>query len=339
MKRALILGILLTGLGAPTWADAPGDSEQRPAPNAPALGRYRIDRQGITISGVSSGAYMAVQMQVAFSSVFKGVGSVAGGVYGCAQGEAARAQDECTLHPEKIRLTDLLQHTQDLAASGLIDPIANLSRHQVYLFSSPRDSIIKPENSEKLAEFFQAMMVVGLQHDAALESAHGFPTRDQGAPCARGLLPWLLDCGFDTAEKILEKMYGPLKPRASADPAQLQTYTQLDFGSESTPLYPHGWVYVPKSCERGETCRLHVALHGCQMNPVWIQDQFARLAGYNEWAESNQIIVLYPQSAKLSPANPYACWDWFGFTGSDYANKKGAQMRALMDMIERVQRP
>jgi len=39
----------------------------------------------VSVSGVSSGAYMAVQLQVAYSETFMGVGSVAGGPYFCAE--------------------------------------------------------------------------------------------------------------------------------------------------------------------------------------------------------------------------------------------------------------
>ena len=45
----------------------------------------RIDPLGITVSGVSSGAYMAVQFQVAYSSMVKGVGVIAGGPDLCAR--------------------------------------------------------------------------------------------------------------------------------------------------------------------------------------------------------------------------------------------------------------
>jgi poly(3-hydroxybutyrate) depolymerase len=72
------------------------------------------------------------------------------------------------------------------------------------------------------------------------------------------------------------------------------------------------------------------------MNPETMQNNFAMNAGYNEWAETNKIIVLYPQSAKLNPDNPYACWDWFGFTGNDFATKTGRQMVSLKKMIERM---
>ena len=45
------------------------------------------------------------------------------------------------------------------------------------------------------------------------------------------------------------------------------------------------------------------------------QDQ----AGYNEWADTNGIVVLYPQ---LDPTeildNPEGCWDWWGYTGLNF---------------------
>jgi hypothetical protein len=39
----------------------------------------------VAVSGISSGAFMAVQLHVAYSSVFKGVGVLAGGPYYCSE--------------------------------------------------------------------------------------------------------------------------------------------------------------------------------------------------------------------------------------------------------------
>ena len=55
-------------------------AENRPAP----LGQYGVDPDRITVSGLSSGGYMAVQLAVAYSSMFSGVGVIAAGPYGCA---------------------------------------------------------------------------------------------------------------------------------------------------------------------------------------------------------------------------------------------------------------
>jgi hypothetical protein len=34
--------------------------------------------------------------------------------------------------------------------------------------------------------------------------------------------------------------------------------------------------------------------------------------------------------------NPNGCWDWWGYSGEDYATKKGAQMQAVKQLIEAV---
>src|SRR5437764_14467225 len=58
---------------------------------APPLGAYNADIKESSISGISSGAFMAVQFGVSWSSVVKGVGVIAGGPYYCAQGTATDA--------------------------------------------------------------------------------------------------------------------------------------------------------------------------------------------------------------------------------------------------------
>src|ERR1035437_5352289 len=48
---------------------------------ATALGAYNVKLDQTSISGISSGAYMAVQFGVANSSIIKGVGVISGGPY------------------------------------------------------------------------------------------------------------------------------------------------------------------------------------------------------------------------------------------------------------------
>src|ERR1700704_6216268 len=52
------------------------------------LAGYNADIGESSISGISSGAFMAVQFATAWSSVIKGVGVVAGGPYWCAKADA-----------------------------------------------------------------------------------------------------------------------------------------------------------------------------------------------------------------------------------------------------------
>ena len=53
----------------------------------PPLASYGIDIQQTSVSGVSSGAAMAVQMHVAYSSIMRGVGVIAGVAYNCADSD------------------------------------------------------------------------------------------------------------------------------------------------------------------------------------------------------------------------------------------------------------
>jgi poly(3-hydroxybutyrate) depolymerase len=84
-----------------------------------------------------------------------------------------------------------------------------------------------------------------------------------------------------------------------------------------------------------------VVFHGCRQSAAAIQDQFVRAAGYNRWADSNRIVVLYPQLiARWWPTyNPRGCWDWWGYTGADYHTKTGAQIRAVKAMLDRLSAP
>src|SRR5882762_5074352 len=59
-----------------------------PALAAEPLSGYNADIGESSISGISSGAFMAVQFGTAWSSVIKGVGVIAGGQYWCAQADA-----------------------------------------------------------------------------------------------------------------------------------------------------------------------------------------------------------------------------------------------------------
>jgi hypothetical protein len=44
------------------------------------------------------------------------------------------------------------------------------------------------------------------------------------------------------------------------------------------------------------------------------------------------MVLAFPQVVP-STVNPYACWDWWGYTGPDYRWRDGAQMRVLADWV------
>jgi|SRR5690625_320148 len=55
---------------------------------AACLGAYNVDPSSVSVSGLSSGGFMAAQLGVAYSDVFKtGFGVFAGGPYDCARNQ------------------------------------------------------------------------------------------------------------------------------------------------------------------------------------------------------------------------------------------------------------
>ena len=57
------------------------------------IGNYNVS--DVTVSGLSSGAFMAVQLHVAYSSIISGAAVYAGGPYWCAMGNLNTAMMDC----------------------------------------------------------------------------------------------------------------------------------------------------------------------------------------------------------------------------------------------------
>ena len=72
----------------------------------------------------------------------------------------------------------------------------------------------------------------------------------------------------------------------------------------------------------------------------YVGDVFATKAGFLEVAELNNLIIIFPQvrPSLVLPTNPMGCWDWWGYTTKDFANKFGPQMIGVKRMIETVQK-
>ncbi|HXX09996.1 MAG TPA: hypothetical protein VEK05_00645 [Burkholderiales bacterium] len=148
--------------------------------------------------------------------------------------------------------------------------------------------------------------------------------------------PYISDCHFDAAAQLLEQIHGPLRSPATGESGRLIAFDQNEFASGdaySISLAATGYAYVPSACDTMR-CRVHIAFHGCLQNAAAVGMAFVRDAGYNRWAPSNALIVLYPQTVARYgvggwPAscvlNPNACWDWWRYTGPTYHARDGAQ--------------
>ncbi len=318
---------------------------------AQELPRLDLDPAATTVSGLSSGAFMAVQMHVAFSARIAGAGVVAGGPYDCSHGRVLTALNTCMRTPDgPPDAAALLARAERLADAGKIDPLESLAGDRVYLFSGTEDETVTRLVVDAAGAFYRHAGVREADLHAVTDVAagHGFLAIGGPVACAKTAPPFINDCGIDQAGDILSFLYGDLGAPGTADPARLATFDQVPFlpEAERHGMDRQGFVYVPRRCAEGARCRLHIAFHGCEQTPDQIGDLFARTAGFNRWAEAADIVVLYPQAQVIpSPlfdpfgGNPKGCWDWFGYDDPDFALREGRQMAAVARMAARLGAP
>jgi poly(3-hydroxybutyrate) depolymerase len=293
----------------------------------------------VSVSGLSSGAFMAVQYEVAYSSSVVGAGIIAGGSYYCAQGSMMAAIGSC----KDADVAALAALTRQRAEARQVDAVSALAAHRVWMFSGTLDRLVPAASMADLAKYYAAFIPAAqLHYKNDLAAGHAMPTDSFGNKCDALAAPFISNCGFDAAGGMLQWIYGPLKPRGdNAAPAgKLQEFDQSEFLPAPTThgMADTGYVYIPPGCQAGGAgCKLHIALHGCMQDIGTIKDTYARNAGYNAWADTNRIVVLYPQAAAISPMpNPKACWDWWGYDDPDYSVQNGRQLRAIKRMADRL---
>jgi poly(3-hydroxybutyrate) depolymerase len=298
-----------------------------------ASGTFDIDRNRISVSGVSAGAYMAEQFHVAHSAMVSGAALLAGGPYYCAEASLTKGLGPC-MKGGNPGLYALAAYADEMAGSGQIDALDNLDDDKVWLFHGKLDEVVSADVVREIKVWYeQAAPDVQPVLVEDVEVVHGLPTIDKGVACNEMASPFLNACGYDAAGALLAELHAPLSARTTAS-GQLIQVDQPGF--DAAQMLPNAYLYVPHSCAANERCGIHIVFHGCQQSSEFVGDTFVRDAGYNEWAESNHLLVLYPQvaSSKMMPLNPRGCWDWWGYTGENYATRSGAQIASVMAMID-----
>jgi poly(3-hydroxybutyrate) depolymerase len=335
-QKTCALSLLLLSAGAGAAQPLPG------------LGASSDD---VTVSGVSSGAYMAVQFQVAYSGIVRGAGVVAGGPYYCAQGSLRRALGNCMApsadHPPPTA-GETLNTVRQLAEAGRIDPAANLRDDRVWLQAGGNDTTVLPAVMDALDAFYRAVLpAAAVSYVTVPEAGHAMISvaDPQANACPTSESPFINRCqDVDAAGQLLAHLLGPLQPPAAPPAGEMIVFDQRPFvrgRAVDASLADEGYAFVPTACRSGG-CRIHVAFHGCLQNAGEIGRRFVDGAGYNRWAASNRIVVLYPQTVRRYGLawgsfrwlfNPKGCWDWWGYSGADYHTRDGSQMRAVRAMI------
>mmetsp|Transcript_18064 Transcript_18064/g.53502 ORF Transcript_18064/g.53502 Transcript_18064/m.53502 type:complete len:365 (+) Transcript_18064:3-1097(+) len=345
-----VTAMLVTAVGG--WATLPGNT---------------------TISGISSGADFAVQFHVAFSASLSGVGVFAGQPFQCAVTRFPRDElqnhtnpsvpvcagcpagtslvyDHCKNHPQVVDVALLANSATSLAAAGKIDNTSNLHNHRVFLYRGTKDPCYVAGSLAQTLLFYSLFVerVNGnIAFEDAVPSLHAFPT-DNGFGSTCGTDDhhndsYIEACDYSGAKGVLQQMYGPLKPPASVATGTLSAIDQTKyFGRDgSGGMADTAYVYVPKQCSDATAprCRLHVFHHGCGgPGPNGFFINAVHHAGFNELADTNNVVVLYPAMSSwgTTTQTKAGCWDAYGQTGADYATQDGIQMGNVKRMIDAV---
>jgi len=113
----------------------------------------------------------------------------------------------------------------------------------------------------------------------------------------------------------------------------------------SVGLDAEAFAYVPAGCAADVLkCRVHVAYHGCGVQKELMGAGWARHVGLTQWAESNRIVLLFPQTQSTDLEGPGntdshdGCWDWTGqLTGADFDTLSGPQIATVIAVLADLQ--
>lgn len=330
-----------------------------------------LDNAHITVSGLSSGAAMAVQLGVAYSGRVRGVGIIAGPPYLCAQGSLFNAFNNCLLlgraqmekwtgaasasaacEPKEGRpldVRDMIDDTVNLARRGAIDPVAGIAGQKVWEFRGRCDAVVGSNASVAQAAYYRHFGADFLSRTQA-DTSHTLPTDkpDQGA-CNAEDKDFVSSCNFDAVGQMLRHVLPGAPASRAAVKGEWLRFDQARYvdGGQSADkrlkavsMARDGQVFVPAICAT-KPCRLHVALHGCLQgidNAVF--DNYVRESGYAEWASGIGLVVLFPRVTALKAfernfdavGNPAGCWDWWGYTNSGIGSFRGYATRDAPQM-------
>ncbi len=321
---------------------------------AVALPKLNLRLDNTSVSGISSGAYMAGQFEMAHAKLVKGAAIIAGGPYGCSESVFAgtmpgtgtallnlgKAINGCMLDLLGIwgvaNPDTLAGKAAQRATTGDIDPISDVTIHRVYLFTGQSDRTVVPSIVKAVAAFYGKLGLApeNIKLVTDVPAGHAFVTDDAGGACQRSGDPYVVDCDYDQAGALLAHIYGSLNARATTPSGDYVTFDQRPFEKpgRDNGLAADGVIYVPPACRTDAACSVHIAFHGCAQNRETVGDAFIKETGFARWADTNKLVILFPQVATTA-LNPQACWDWWGYTGPDYLTRNAPQITAVLAML------
>ncbi|SFC26429.1 Esterase PHB depolymerase [Marinospirillum celere] len=303
----------------------------RGADSYPQLPSLELDADRFYVAGLSSGGYMAQQLQMAWPEEVQGAAIFAAGPYGCARRGVNAALLQCMAvtrgRPNTSRLLEQLRETSE---AGQVGDLQQLQQHRVFIYQAEADPVIHAAVSQAVVEFYQ-QLVPGEQLlvTQGRRAGHGFPTLDKGVACQRTASPFVNACGFSGAAQSLDHLDGQRTHSLRDQPqGELQKFSQKPFSEASRGMADFGYLYRPPECQEEAQCGLKMVLHGCEQAAEKVGQSFIEKSGYLQEADARQLVMVFPQ-IDSSLTNPKGCWDWWGYESSAFDTREGPQVEAL----------
>src|SRR3954451_16367421 len=143
-----------------------------------------MDRSAVTVSGLSSGGFMAHQFHIAYSKLVTGAGIIAGGPFRCVEtisnpyswvwtvplDRVSAATLGCShyygdrywgLRPSPPKAEDSVRLIRDAWTGHVIDDPGNLARSRVWLFHGKRDDLVPSEVESVVKQVYEALGLRG----------------------------------------------------------------------------------------------------------------------------------------------------------------------------------
>src|ERR1700761_2883289 len=211
--------------------------------HATPLHGYGADATQTSVSGLSSGAFMAAQFDVAWSKHLVGAGIVAGGPYYCASlfplaKPASAAQTQC-MNPTGNtgpRAQDALAAARKFAGEQRIDDISGLASQRIYVFSGTQDHVVATRVVAQVPLFYK---LAGAPDDHIryvdnVAAGHGLITDNSAnSACSLSQPPFINNCGFEQSQDILRWIYGKLNEPTTAPSGNLLSFDQGAFDPDN----------------------------------------------------------------------------------------------------------
>ena len=209
LARPLIPAILASALALPVFSD------EHTSLSALPLEAYNIDLSQTSVSGISSGGFMTVQMHAAHANNIVGIGVFAGGPYECAgtSGQLSNVDTAMnTCMAGKADAGEAIKRLKQAAAADSIDPVESQRSDKIWLYSGYNDGVVKQPTMDALDDYYRKLIDEGnVYYRDNQDAGHAqIVDNSHGQACILNGGDFINNCDLDGAGQILEFIYGDL---------------------------------------------------------------------------------------------------------------------------------